>query len=133
MKATTEITTITFQVTVEWPECDVDAVYNELGAIFGGDHSVTAETPTSRSVWRFLGALDHDEVLQQEGITVGTTTGLMMGCCSAEFEIDVERVADLPRLMEIAKRRMNYHRVRRVRAYRPGNVVRGNRVAILCN
>jgi hypothetical protein len=124
----TEVGALTFTLWVEWPEADVDLAFSEVvGTMCQPSREVKDnKTPTMGSVDRFLSALMRDSVLEAAGVTVRQTHGLMMGTCSATFEVDYDKYEKLPELVDLAKRRMNLHRTRRVRFHRRGNVLRGS-------
>lgn len=127
-EALTHVGALTFHLWVEWPEADVDLAFSEVvGTMCQPSREVKdSKTPTMGSVDRFLSALGRDSVLEAAGVSVTETQGLMMGNCSATFEVDYDRYAELPKLVDLVKRRMNLHRSQRVRYHRRGKVLSGS-------
>lgn len=124
-RVTTHTSEIAFFITVTWPACDVDAAYDEIGLMHSDGHNVqSGRTPTMRSVDRFLIAVAEDRLIREQGIKEKCIESLMMGCCSIEFTIDPERVAELPALMEFAKARMRVLRKQYVRYYKTGTHIK---------
>jgi len=124
----TTLGNIGFKLHVIWPESDVDVVYTELGSSFQGDRIAKTRTPTTESVDNMLEAMFRDEVLKEHGIRVEATSGLMMGGCHIEFEIDSDRINELQSLIKIADQRVRHNRRQYVRYYKKDYLVSGRRV-----
>jgi len=120
----TETCLIKWKAWVTWPDADVDAVYNELGAMFSEDHVVQSRTPTRASVSLMLDRMFDDPVLKEHGIDVDEAGELMMGCCQVQFEVEADRINELPELIKISEERLRYNRKKYVRYYKKDKVVR---------
>jgi len=75
-----------------------------------------------------LEAMFRDEVLKEHGLRVEATSGLMMGGCHIEFEIDSDRINELQSLIKIADQRVRHNRRQYVRYYKKDYLVSGRRV-----
>jgi len=127
---TTGLCEIKFTVSVDWPDADVDAVYQELGAT--GSHTVApGRTPTAPSVDAFLNAVWRDEELKARGIDVDEWCGLMMGRASVTFSVGPDRLPELAELVKFAESRMRGLRRRFVRYHRPGKQVLGSNTILV--
>jgi hypothetical protein len=123
---------VKFTIQVHWPDADVDAVYSELGGMFQEHTTTNHRTPTDASVERFLSAVFADLELKARGLDAKTSDSLMMGYCAMEFELDVDRIDELPQLIEFAKRRMRQLRQQHVRYYKKGKHLTGGSVHLVC-
>lgn len=119
-----EIDSVCFKIRVDFPDCDVDAVFAELrvstpvpGWLVGARrHEVaTPKTPTAQSIDNCLNSLNNDE-MEKLGVRVIETYGLMMGCCYFVCKVDADKYT--PELsnevVSIAKKvfskRVRYHK-----------------------
>lgn len=101
---------ITFSIGVDWPDCDVDVVFEEIGYTFKRDpHEVSAPTPKGGSVEAVLSYLlmGEDIPLKEKykkyQLKASETHSLMMGCCSIEYEVVMEQPEDFAMLPTIIK------------------------------
>lgn len=119
----TEVTEISFRIDVEWPECDVDVVYSEIGGMYQDIHEVGSRTPTSESVDRFLDAVAQDQEIQRASVDFSSSCPLMMGCCHVVFSTGSENLDRLADLISFAKKRVKELRRKHVRYHKPKEIV----------
>jgi len=108
-------TLLKVRIDVDWAEADVDMVLAEVSRMVPFTHSVKgSQTPKAESVDRFLKAVFEefksdpykDTEWQKKGVQHKKAYGLMQGCCSIEFEINLLRcpIEQLPAMInEIQK------------------------------
>jgi hypothetical protein len=122
---------VKFTIQVCWPDADVDAVYCELGGMFQEHTTTNHRTPIAASVDRFLDAVFADPELKARGLDAKTADNFMMGCCAMEFELDPDRIAELPQMIEFATKRMRQLRQQHVRYYKQGRHLTGGAVHVV--
>lgn len=89
----TSSSSIILRIDVDWDNSDVDMVFSELQRTFRQSHVCKSITPTSDSVHRFqqelFDASSNGNKLLPDGVEVKEFCGLMMGCCSIEFDVNM--------------------------------------------
>lgn len=118
-------TTISFRIDIDFPDCDVDAVFSEVSRNFISEHKVKGKrTPTAGSVDMALDFIqtanwngdNYLPELKEIGVEVKETYGLMMGCCHFWCTVDASKFTmDLPdRVIKIVKpvfrKLLRYHK-----------------------
>jgi hypothetical protein len=129
-----ELNRIKFEISLRFDECDVDVIFaNECQWVPHHKNVEGSSTPTESSVARYL------DILFQVSFDGGfgkakmvKSYGLMMGFCSATFEVDPDEVSfeELPAVIENCKIIMRKH-MNRIGYYKTGTTV-GRSMGLVC-
>jgi len=85
--------TVKFEIVVDFPDCDVDIVFSEIGGLCQGQREVQGKlTPTQMSVDHALHAVYGNKQLCDLDVEAYSDHGLMMGSYKLMFETELENL-----------------------------------------